>query len=97
MSMNLHASSNGRTIGLRQTPTQISNMICVNDKGEIGELRGTEAQRALWSYCMWLEYLSNGIKWNSHEEFEEFTNEIREEVKYIRKYVKHKNLKVWVS
>ena len=101
MSMNLNASVGDKIgdkrIDLWQTPTYISYMCCVDDEGFIkGELKGKEAKRALNAYCCWVKEQLNG-KWSDSESYEYMKKNIEGHVIEIRKHIKDKKLKVWVS
>jgi hypothetical protein len=94
MSMNLNATVDGEDLDLWQTPTQITNMICVNHDGQIVELTGKEAKRALQSYCRWVEGSMNGV-WDA-DKLKERMKEVREHVGYIQSLIKSgKRFRVW--
>jgi len=86
MSMNLNAKVDGKDIGLWQTPTQITNMICVNHEGEIVELTGKEAKRSLQAYCKWVEGTMHGV-WDKNV-LEEYKKGVDEHVAYIQGLIK---------
>ena len=93
--MNLNAKVDGESINLWQTPTQITNMICVNHEGEIVELTGKEAKRALQSYCKWVDGSLNGKLWNI-EELKEHREIHDEHIEYIQNLIKTgKRFRVW--
>lgn len=94
MSMNLNATVDGEDLDLWQTPTQITNMICVNHDGQIVELTGKEAKRALQSYCRWVEGSMNRV-WDA-DKLKEHRKEVREHVGYIQSFIKSgKKFRVW--
>jgi len=93
MSMNLNARVDGRDVELWQTPTQITNMICVNSEGMIGTLTGKEAKRALHSYRAWVSGSMNGA-WET-EEYNRRRAVVDEHIEYINNILKGRKFEVW--
>lgn len=95
MSMNLHIECDGHQLSIRQTPTQITRMICVNHEGVQWELRGKDARRALYAYCNWIQYSTDGV-WKSEKELDETIQYVKEELEYLEPYLKSKKIRVWM-
>ncbi len=95
MSMNLYMECDGESLSLRQTPTQITYTICVDDEGPVSFLKGKKAKRALRAYIEWVRYSSNGC-WESSEALEEAINENTRHIEEMSRYLNCKKLKVGV-
>ena len=59
MSINLYATCNGVEIKLYQTPTCITEMLCVDENGEINALSGSNAIKALRGYIEWVKNIDD--------------------------------------
>lgn len=98
MSMNLYAMCGDETIELWQTPTHISAMCCMNQYGDVVEMRGRNAKRALYAYLAWIASKSNG-SYPSQEAALEAHQLISEHTDYIESWLKKdvKHLRVFVA
>ena len=96
MSMNLHASCDNKSLDLWQTPTYITYMCCVNDKGQvIGELKGKRAIRALRSYIEWVKGEARGT-FQTIEDAEDKRTIVNKHVKYIEDAINTGHIRVWI-
>lgn len=77
MSMNLHCNQ----LDLRQTPTWVTNVCMMTDKGPASNVTGKEAHRALLCYIEWIKSLGR-TQWTSKEE-----KEVREEQAYMNEHI----------
>jgi len=82
MSDNLCAKCGKDVINLWQTPTQITRIILVDDRGGIKMLKGKNARRALMAYREWVRYSRNG-SWESMDALNEYTEAVNEHIWYI--------------
>ena len=96
MSMNLHASCDNKSLDLWQTPTYITYMCCVNDKGQvISELKGKRAIGALRSYIEWVKGSAGGV-FQTLEDAENKRTTVYEHVEYIENAINSGYIKVWI-
>ena len=96
MSMNLHASCDNKSLDLWQTPTYITYMCCVNDKGQvISELKGKRAIGALRSYIEWVKGSAGGV-FQTLEYAENKRTTVYEHVEYIENAINSGYIKVWI-
>jgi hypothetical protein len=92
MSMNLYVKSNIGELGVRQTPTQITYMLLVNEKGIIAEKKGKDALQVIQAYKQWLEHSTNGV-WSSSVELEIARNQVKSEVAEIEDFIRKSKVK----
>jgi hypothetical protein len=92
MSMNLNATlKNGKSLELRQTPTQISYTILPE---EYQIVTGKKAVEAMKRYISWVKYSTNGT-WTNTEELKQAELRVKEHIRYINENLD--NIKeVWV-
>jgi len=97
MSLNLHARDGDVKIPLWQTPTYVSTMICITDRGDLATLTGKDARRALYSYCEWVKYYFRYVDETniSQKELKIQREIIDEHIISIKEHFASKKLVVW--
>jgi hypothetical protein len=85
--MNLHATWDGEEIDLRQTPTHITNMICINSEGLISCLTGNDAIRGLYAYLEWVTHATMKPSYANEDDLEEDLLERKKQIDYIMCYI----------
>jgi len=94
MSMNLHATCNGKPIELYQTPTYITRMVLVSSEGAVASLKGKKARRALNSYIEWV--LDPGyLVFNSNAEHMDWLEICNHHIEEVRKFLDCPDLEVF--
>jgi hypothetical protein len=91
MSMNLYCNK----VELRQTPTWVTNICMMTDKGPAYNVTGKDAQRALLCYIEWIKSLGR-TSWDSSEQ-EDVDEEVaimNNHIKEVKKTFKDKKLTV---
>lgn len=90
MSMNLYCKG----FDLRQTPTQITYMCCVQPDGTIhGDMKGKKAIHALQIYKQWIQGSLNRL-WHSDEEYELAKESVKEHLRELDAFMKEKGRKI---
>lgn len=92
MSMNLYIKSNIGELGVRQTPTQITYMLLVNEKGMVVDKKGKDALQVVQGYKMWLQNSTDGA-WDSEEDLHYALNQVKEEIQEIENFIKGSKVK----
>ena len=95
MSLNLNAKSKDVLLNLRQTPTSISLALICDHNGEIHELRGKEAKRAMYAYMYWLREIYCGV-FETPEDANDRHTIYNEHIEYLKPYIENDDLVVWV-
>jgi len=92
MSINLHMEVKRIKIDLWQTPTFITYMCLVNDKGKVrGAVKGKEARRSLYIYLEWVRSHASGM-FKSSEDANDARLTVNEHLEELLKYVDERSL-----
>ncbi len=94
MSTNIKIKTkNGSECPIWQTPTQISNMIMTNSKGEVEEFfTGKRALLAVHQYIQWVKGSLNR-QYSSKEEMQLYKEDVEEEVRTVKNWISNKPIR----